>query len=116
VPFAVDATSDIRSLTLDRGGKPVERVRVAHTPVALEAQRPGAYTIRETGLGVSREARVAVNTAEAPPGEPVDLLSASVGKGASAPVSQAWWFLAGALFVLALEWAYWISLRRRARL
>lgn len=122
VPFAVDATAGVRSLTLARGGQVLERVSIAHAgvahgPLALQASSPGPYTIRETGPGLTREARLAVNTAAAPTlaAAAVDLSATRVTE-AGAPESEAAWFLAAALLVLMLEWAYWISRRRRAAL
>jgi hypothetical protein len=118
VPFAVDATSGIRSLALDRDGAQAELVHVKNAPVALMAGQPGLYTIRETGPGVTRDADVAVNTAEAAPvgSEAVDLSATRTGNGGSAPANRAPWFLVAALVMLGLEWAYWVSRRRRVAL
>jgi hypothetical protein len=118
VPFAVDATSGIRSLTLERDGAAVELVHVENAPVALTAGQPGLYTISETGLGLTREAYVAVNTAEAAPvgSEAVDLSATRSGNDGGAPANQAPWFLAAALVMLGVEWAYWVSRRRRVAL
>jgi hypothetical protein len=116
VPFAIDATSRVRALTLERGGAAAERVDVAHAPVALTVRTPGLYTVRETGPGIARDAIVAVNTAEAPSADPqrVDLNDARIGEGRGAPANRAPWFLLAALIVLGLEWAYWRSTRRRS--
>jgi hypothetical protein len=118
VPFTVEAASGIRTATLEQGGAVVKRARVTRAPVVLDPGRPGLYTVRESGPGTARKALVAVNTAEASPAPstPVDLLSARVGGGSRAPVNRASWFLAVALLVLGLEWAYWVSHRRRAGL
>jgi hypothetical protein len=120
VPFAVDASSGIDSVTLAgaTGGAPVERIHVTGAPVVLEATKPGLYRVRETGPAITRSALVDVNTAESAPAgaAPVDLLSARVGNNVGAPLNQAFWFLAAALVVLGLEWAYWISRRRRLAL
>jgi hypothetical protein len=140
VPFAVDATVGIRSLTLERSGAVLERVRVGQAPVVLDVRAPGLYTIRESGLGVTRDALVAVNTADVDDAAPadtagasevssegaseassagaqtVDLETARTGSAKRAPLNQAFWFLAAALVALALEWAYWISRRRRVAL
>jgi len=118
VPFAADATSGIRSLTLERDGAVVELAHVENAPVALTAGQPGLYTVSETGSGLTRDAHVAVNTAQAAPvgSEPVDLSATRTGNGGGAPANQAPWFLAAALVILGLEWAYWVSRRRRAAL
>jgi hypothetical protein len=118
VPFAVEAASGIRTVTLEEGGAVSSRVHVTSAPVALDPGKPGLYDVRETGPGTARRAIVAVNTAEAsaPPSTPVDLLSARIGGASRAPVNRAFWFLAAALLVLGLEWAYWVSHRRRAGL
>jgi hypothetical protein len=118
VPFSVEATSGIRTTTLEQGGTMVTRARVTRAPVVLDPGRPGLYSVHETGPGTARSALVAVNTAEASPAAstPVDLLSARIGGGSRAPVNRAFWFLAAALLLLALEWGYWVSHRRRAGL
>ena len=46
----------------------------------------------------------------------IDLRAASASAGAMPPVNQADWFLAAALVVLFLEWAYWVTRRRRVGL
>jgi hypothetical protein len=118
VPFALDATDQVRSLTLARGGIAVRRVHVTRTPVVLGGVGPGSYTVTESGPGVTREATVAVNTAEPPSAasQAADVSSARTGESSEAPVNLAFWFLAAALAVLAAEWAYWISRRRRLAL
>jgi Aerotolerance regulator N-terminal len=117
-PFTVEATSGIRTVTLERDGAVTARTRATRAPVVLDPATPGLYSVRETGPGIARSALVAVNTAEAAPAgsTPVDLLSARVGGGSAALVNRAFWFLAAALLVLGLEWAYWVSHRRRAGL
>jgi hypothetical protein len=122
VPFAVDASSGVRTLTLERAGKLVERLTVTQAPVALSLHTPGLYTLRETGPGIARDALLAVNTTEATTqaagtaSAPIDLRAASASAGAMPPVNQADWFLAAALVVLFLEWAYWVTRRRRVGL
>ncbi len=115
VPFAVDATAAVRTLTLVRGDTVAQRIGVTRAPVALAAGAPGVYTVRETGQGVSRTALVAVNTAAAASGVPqaVDLSAAGIGgRSGGSPTNQAFWFLAAALVVLCLEWLYWRSRRQ----
>jgi hypothetical protein len=116
VPFAVEASSGIRSLALARGGARVQRLGVAAGPVVLDGASPGLYRIRESGPGVVREATVAVNTAEGAPGaaSAVDLRGAPLAAESTPARGQMSWFLIAALVVLALEWAYWMSRRRRA--
>jgi aerotolerance regulator-like protein len=118
VPFTVEAASGIRTVTLEQSGAAAVRARVTRAPVVFDPARPGLYSVRETGPGTARSALVTVNTAEASPvaPTPVDLLSARVGGGSRAPVNRAFWFLLAALLVLGLEWAYWVSHRRRAGL
>jgi hypothetical protein len=118
VPIAIDATSQIRALTLRRGGAVVERIRKPRAPVVLPSLSPGLYTVSETGPGVTREASIAVNTAEPAPAssQAADLSAARIGPGSGAPVNRAFWFLAAALAVLGLEWAYSVSRRRRLAL
>ncbi len=118
VPFTVEAASGIRTVTLERGGAVAARASVTKAPIVFDPGRPGLYNVRETGPGTARSALVAVNTAEASPAAstPVDLLSTRVGGGSRAPVNRAFWFLVAALLVLGLEWAYWVSHRRRAGL
>lgn len=110
IPFAVDATRGVRLVSLARAGKAIERVRVERAPVALALARPGSYTVRESGPGLLREAKLAVNTSEALPAgpAPVDLRAARAGSGSKGPVNRAPWFLAAALLALALEWLYWL--------
>ncbi len=118
VPFAVDAIPGTRSLTLDRDGALVELARVESAPLALTAGQPGLYTVSETGAGSRRDAYVAVNTAQAVPvgSQPVDLSATRTGNGGGAPANQAPWFLAAALAMLGLEWAYWVYRRTRVAL
>jgi hypothetical protein len=121
-PFSVDASSGVRALTLERAGKSIERLHVAQAPVALSLHTPGLYTLRETGPGIKRDALLAVNTAEATTeatgaaNETIDLRAAMSSASAAPPVNQADWFLAAALAILCLEWAYWVTRRRRVGL
>ncbi len=118
VPFTVEAASGIRTVTLEEAGAATVRARVTRAPVVLDPGRPGLYSVHEIGPATARSELVAVNTAEASPTPltPVDLLSARVGGGSRALVDRAFWFLAAALLVLGLEWAYWVTRRRRAGL
>jgi hypothetical protein len=113
VPFAIDVAPGISLLSLLRDGVRVERLAAARAPLALVLERPGLYTVRESGAGAAREASIAVNTAEASSvGAAAVDLSVAGASSARVPVNRAEWLLAAALLLLFLEWAYWVSRRR----
>jgi Aerotolerance regulator N-terminal len=118
VPIVVDAPAGVRSVTLERAGRIVQRASSTRAPVVLDAEQPGLYSIQERGPGVARSAIVAVDTAaEVPSSAEVVGLGAAIPASSSVPrVSEAFWFLLAALLLLGLEWAYWISRGPRAGL
>ena len=94
---------------------PVRTISLNRAAQSLTLERPGLYSLTETGPYLSRSATVAVDVGEptASPSATADLtgLQASFAARSS---DVAPWLLAIALFVLIVEWGYWLGLRRGA--
>ena len=111
-PFSVDVAPGARRLTLALAGRTVRTVPLDRVPESLTLQRPGLYSLTETGPHLSRSTTVAVDV-----GAPATSQSATAdltGAGASPPARSpdvSPWLLALALLVLAFEWVYWLGLR-----
>lgn len=114
-PFLVDAAPGARRLLLTRAGQLVRRIALHSAPQSLTLERPGLYSLTETGPHLRRSAGVAVDV-----GAPVASASATADLTAprASPAGRgsdlAPWLLAVALLVLIFEWGYWLSLRRGA--
>jgi hypothetical protein len=111
--LAVDALPGAQNVTLVRNGTTVERVRIANAAPALALAAPGAYTVLETGSGVSHQAAVDVNLdpGAAPATGPTDIRAAQLRPTRRPVTPLAPWLLLAGLVVLALEWAYWATRR-----
>jgi uncharacterized membrane protein len=79
----------------------------------LITSTPGIYTVSETGPEVVRRKTIAVNVAAGAAGSsiPVDVRNAQIAARLGPKPARSPWFIAAALVVLALEWAYALSHR-----
>jgi hypothetical protein len=114
-PFTVDGAPGARRLIVSLAGHAVRTISPSSAPLSLTLERPGLYSLTETGPHLSRSATVAANV-----GGPAMSPSATAdltGLHASPAVRSsdiAPWLLAVALLVLTFEWGYWLVLRRGA--
>jgi Aerotolerance regulator N-terminal len=111
-PITVDATPGARAAVFSLGGDVVSRVELRGHPVAFTPQRPGFYTVTETGPGVSRSLTIAAS-AETPTqsARAVDFRASVDPTERGAPTSLALWFLVAAFVVMAGEGLYWVMRR-----
>jgi hypothetical protein len=112
-PFDVDVVPGARRLMLGLAAHPLDTISLSGAPQSLTLNRPGLYSLTETGPHLSRTATVAVDV-----GAPITSRSATAdltglqGSPAVDNYDAAPWLLAIALLVLILEWGYWLRLRR----
>jgi hypothetical protein len=114
-PFIVDAAPGARRLMLALEGHAIRTISLKSAPQSLTLERPGLYSLTETGPAFSRSATVAVDVGEptASPSATADLTGLRAPPTArSSDVAP--WLLAIAVLVLIVEWGYWLRLRRRA--
>jgi hypothetical protein len=96
-------------------GHAIRTISLKSAPQSLTLERPGLYSLTETGPAFSRSATVAVDVGEptASPSATADLTGLRAPPTArSSDVAP--WLLAIAVLVLIVEWGYWLRLRRRA--
>lgn len=112
-PFIADAAPGARRLTVALAGHAVRTISLSSAPQSLTLERPGLYSLTESGPHLRRSTTVAVNV-----GAPATSLTTTAdlaglqGSPAARGSDVAPWLLAIALLVLTLEWGYWLSLRR----
>ena len=114
-PFIVDAAPGTRRLMLALPDHAVRTISLNGVARSLTLERPGLYSLTETGPHLSRSATVAVDVGDptASPSAMADLTGLKASPAARSS-DLAPWLLAIALLVLIFEWGYWLSLRRRA--
>ncbi len=114
-PFMVDAAPGTRRLMLALSGHAVRAISLTGAAQSLTLERPGLYSLTETGPHLSRSATVAVDVGDptASPSATADLTGLQ-GSPAARSSDLAPWLLAAAVLVLIFEWGYWLGLRRRA--
>src|SRR6202042_2925305 len=93
-PITVDATPGARTAVFSLGDDVISRVRLHGRSVSFTPQRPGFYTVTETGPGISRSLTVAAS-AETPTqsAQTVDFRSSVDPAERGASTSLALWFL-----------------------
>jgi hypothetical protein len=113
-PFIVDAAPGVRRLTLALAGQPLRTISLHSAAQSITLERPGLYSLTETGSHLSRSATVAVDVGQpaASPSATADLTGLRA-LPATRSSDVAPWLLAIALLVLIFEWGYWLALRRR---
>ncbi len=114
-PFIVDAAPGARQLMLALDGHRLRTIPLNRAAQSLTLERPGLYSLTETGPYMSRSTTVAVDVGE-PTGSPsaTDDLTGVQAPFAARSSDVAPWLLAIALFVLIVEWGCWLRLRRGA--
>jgi Aerotolerance regulator N-terminal/von Willebrand factor type A domain len=113
-PMTMDAIPGARVATVSLGRDVVSRFRLHGRPVSFIPERPGFYTVSETGPGVSRSLSVAAAAENpAPVAGSVNLRAAGEAKERGAPAPLALWFLVAALIVMAGEGVGWALNRTR---
>jgi hypothetical protein len=113
-PILIDAIPGARTATLMHDGAVTDRVKLEGHSATLTASEPGAYVIDERGPGVRHQASIAVNVGAGARTSttPIDIRAPRAASVSGPSPARAPWFVAAALIVLALEWAYWMLSRR----
>ena len=114
-PFIVDAAPGARQLMLALDGHRLRTISLNSAAQSLTLDRPGLYSLTETGPYMTRSETVAVDVGEptASPSVTADLTGVQVPFAARSS-DLAPWLLVIAVLVLVFEWGYWLGLRRGA--